>query len=406
MTQTNVESTVAPSAQDKVVDVKTEETKEEEYQDRFLKGGPSIIAYDLLEGRGKANETTDPDVKVYQQAKEMFRKGYDLCMTIPRTLEESVLEKYEEDIKDAAETMVNAWLLDDKAAPMSERVLILGQQYEKVLLKNIPEEQKEGFFIKESLLFSAWILHVGRQYQHCVTTLTLAIDTYDDLPARVYFLRASCYFSLGKLRIGLKDLEKCLQKDENFAVAYSVLGAVYMSLNERDNAIRNFKLYLQNGHPDTADTVNTLYSLSILLHQKSKKQQAREYYNKAKAAEARFKYLYGTNTGMSDAKRDAVQLHETPDEASKIINSAIPSKQLNNRMEQLIKAGILVSPYPPNPKQCSNCGEAHRKEDPEKSLLCCGACKSIWYCSRECQVQDYKRGHKTACKKSTAAEKK
>ncbi|KAG0175714.1 hypothetical protein DFQ28_003194 [Apophysomyces sp. BC1034] len=406
MTQSNIESPVAAPVQDQVVDTKVEELKEEEYQDRFLKGGPSIIAYDLLEGRGKVNETNDPDVKTYQQAKQLFRKGYDLCMTIPRTLDETVLEQHEEDIKDAAETMVNAWLLDDKAAPMSERVLILGQQYEKVLLRNIPEEQKEGFFIKESLLFSAWILHVGRQYQHCVTTLTLAIDTYNDLPPRVFFLRASCYFSLGKLRIGLKDLERCLEQDENFVVAYSVLGAVYMSLNERENAVKNFKLYLQNGHPDTADTVNTLYSLAILLHQKSKKTEARDYYKKAKVAEARFKHLYGTNTGMSDAKRDAVQLHETPDEASKIINSAMPSKQLNNRMEQLIKAGILVSPYPPNPKQCSNCGESHRKEDPEKSLLCCGACKSIWYCSRECQVQDYKRGHKTACKQAVSEEQK
>lgn len=76
------------------------------------------------------------------------------------------MTQYEEDIKTAAETLVDAWMLDDKAAPMSERVLILGQQYEKVLLKNIPEEQREGFFIKQSLLFSAWILMVGRQYQH------------------------------------------------------------------------------------------------------------------------------------------------------------------------------------------------------------------------------------------------
>lgn len=51
--------------------------------------------------------------------------------------------------------MVDAWMLDDKTAPMSERILILGQQYEKALLKNIPEEQKEGFFVKDSLLFSA-----------------------------------------------------------------------------------------------------------------------------------------------------------------------------------------------------------------------------------------------------------
>lgn len=140
--------------------------QEGEYQDRFLEGSQRIIAYDLLDARGKSEETTDPDVKRYREAKQTFLKGYDLAMTIPRSLDEDVLDKHEEDVKTAAETMVSAWLMDDKAAPMSERVLILGQQYEKVLLKHIPEEQKEGFFIKDSLLFSAWILLVGKQYQH------------------------------------------------------------------------------------------------------------------------------------------------------------------------------------------------------------------------------------------------
>jgi hypothetical protein len=144
----------------------TATSEQEEYQDRFLEGSQQFVVYDLLEARGKSSETDDPAVKCYQEAKALFRKGYDLCMTIPRSLDDSVLAKYEEDIKTSAETMVDAWLMDDKAAPMSERVLILGQQYEKVLLTNIPEDQKEGFFVKYSLLFSAWILLVGKQFDH------------------------------------------------------------------------------------------------------------------------------------------------------------------------------------------------------------------------------------------------
>ncbi|KAI9498808.1 hypothetical protein BDB00DRAFT_799589 [Zychaea mexicana] len=374
--------------------------EEGEYKDRFLEGSQRIIAYDLLEARGKSSETSDPDVERYKKAKKMFLKGYDLCMTIPRSLDEEVLLNHEQDVRTAAETLVNAWLLDDKAAPMSERVLILGQQYEKVLLKDVAEAEREGFFIKESLLFSAWILLVGRQYQHCLTTLTLAINTYDDLPARVYFLRASCYFSLGKLRIGLKDLEKCLQKDPGFTVAYSVLGSIHMNLKERDQAIKGFKEYLERGHPDTADYVNALYSLSILLQEKSRKSEAREMYKKARDAEARFKYLYGTNTGMSDTKRQAVQLHESAEDARKIIFDAMPAKQYNNKIQQLIEAGILNSPYAASPEQCSNCGSKHLKDQPGKPLLCCGGCKSIWYCSRDCQVKDYKACHKAACKKA------
>lgn len=140
--------------------------QEQEYQDRFLEGSQRLVPYDLLEARGKLDQCTDPDAKNYKNAKELFRKGYELCMTIPRSLDDDILEKHEEDIKTASETMVEAWLLDERAAPMSERILILGQQYEKVLLKNIPEEEKEGFFVKDSLLFSAWILLVGRQFKH------------------------------------------------------------------------------------------------------------------------------------------------------------------------------------------------------------------------------------------------
>ena len=195
-------------------------------------------------------------------------------------------------------------------------------------------------------------------------------------------------------------MERCLQKDPEFTVAYSVLGSIHMNLKERDQAIKAFKQYIERGHPDTADYVNALYSLSILLQEKNRKQEAKETYKKARKAETRFKSLYGTNTGMSDNKRLAIQTHETPDDARKLIFDAMPSKQYNHKIEQLIEAGILNSPYPPSPEQCSNCGAKHLKDQPDKPLLCCGGCKCIWYCSRDCQVADFKAGHKIACKKA------
>jgi hypothetical protein len=39
--------------------------------------------------------------------------------------------------------------------------------------------------------------------------------------------------------------------------------------------------------------------------------------------------------------------------------------------------------------KCANCGQAASNR--------CGRCKSVWYCSRECQVGHYKAGHKGAC---------
>ncbi|KAI9277429.1 hypothetical protein BY458DRAFT_472245 [Sporodiniella umbellata] len=373
--------------------------EEETYQDRFLEGSQRIVSYDLLEARGKLAECTDPDAKIYQQAKEDFRKGYELALTIPRSLEDDVLEKHEEDIKTASETMVGAWLLDERAAPMSERILILGQQYEKVLLKNIPEEEKEGFYVKDSLLFSAWILLVGKQFKHCITTLTLAIDTYNDLPARVFFLRASCQLTLGKNRLGIRDLEKALERDPKFSVAYSVLGSVYLSMdNERENAIKNFKLYLQNGHPETSDTVHALYALSVLLNHKKKKNEAHGYYEKAKKAEEHFHELFGAHTGLSDTKREAITAHESAAEAEALIANYAPKKQIDYRMQQLLESGMLTS-FPANPTQCSHCGATHAKDKPEAPLLACGACLSIWYCSRDCQVGDFKLSHKAQCKK-------
>ena len=41
---------------------------------------------------------------------------------------------------------------------------------------------------------------------------------------------------------------------------------------------------------------------------------------------------------------------------------------------------------------CSHCSKASEK------LMLCGKCKLVKYCSRECQVSDYKAGHKSICK--------
>ncbi|KAI8064462.1 hypothetical protein BC940DRAFT_335302 [Gongronella butleri] len=392
----------APAAVEPVQDVVAVESEQEEvYKDRYLEGSQQFIAYDLLEARGKSGETTDPSVQKYQQAKELFRKGYDLCMNIPRSLDDDVLAEHEEDIKTAAETMVDAWLLDDKAAPMSERVLILGQQYEKVLLKDIPEAEKEGFFVKYSLLFSAWILLVGKQFDHCITTLNLAITTYDDITARIYFLRATCYFSTNKIELGIKDLEKCIEMDREFHLANSILGSVYYSLKKDDLAIKHFGSFLEWGHPDTPDFVNALYSMALLSKKKKKVDEGKAYYNRAKEAEVRFKALYGTHVGMNNVKRDAIYAFESPEEAQRLIftNMNKRDKQMySQKIEQLIEAGILNTAYPASPKNCSNCGAGHLKDQPGKALLCCGACRGIWYCSRECQKTDYKK-HKLTCKK-------
>jgi hypothetical protein len=163
MTEVVNPANVTPSS----TEVSTDQQPPKEYQDRFLEGAQRLVPYDLLESNGNLSKSTDPCLQVYMDAKAKFKQGYDLCLNkIPRSLEDDVLKEHEKEIHEASQLMIQAWLLDDRAAPMSERILILGQQYEKVLLRDVPESEKEGYFTKESLLFSAWILLVGRQFKH------------------------------------------------------------------------------------------------------------------------------------------------------------------------------------------------------------------------------------------------
>lgn len=136
---------------------------------------------------------------------------------------------------------------------------------------------------------------------------------------------------------------------------------------------------------------------------KKKKNEAHEYYVRAKATEERFKELYGTHTGLSETKRAAILAHEPEAEAQKLLAAYAPKKQPDQKLQQLIQSGILNTSYPPNPKSCSRCAAAHVKDKPDTPLLACGACRSIWYCSRECQVADFKSSHKNQCKQLQAA---
>lgn len=50
-----------------------------------------------------------------------------------------------------------------------------------------------------------------------------------------------------------------------------------------------------------------------------------------------------------------------------------------------------AQPLPPG--RCFNCGEAFKFENSKK----CGACKSAYYCNKECQVNHWRNGHKEVC---------
>ena len=63
----------------------------------------------------------------------------------------------------------------------------------------------------------------------------------------------------------------------------------------------------------------------------------------------------------------------------------------NGASEQLKKFEVQVQSY------CANCSkEAHGSEKFKQ----CSKCKAQWYCSRECQVEAWRAGHKKDCKRA------
>lgn len=49
--------------------------------------------------------------------------------------------------------------------------------------------------------------------------------------------------------------------------------------------------------------------------------------------------------------------------------------------------------------QCARCGKQEPTEESAKKFAVCSQCKSIRYCSKDCQVAHWKQGHKNICKK-------
>jgi hypothetical protein len=73
-------------------------------------------------------------------------------------------------------------------------------------------------------------------------------------------------------------------------------------------------------------------------------------------------------------------------------------ERVGSMVSNLLKGDITTrstataAPQTP-PSTCFWCGGPGKPK-----LLACGKCKQAWYCSSECQLKDWKAGHKKACK--------
>ena len=58
---------------------------------------------------------------------------------------------------------------------------------------------------------------------------------------------------------------------------------------------------------------------------------------------------------------------------------------------------LTLNDFVENIYECANCKEKL------KTLMSCAKCKKVRYCCRECQVADWKAGHKQLCLQLEAA---
>ena len=84
------------------------------------------------------------------------------------------------------------------------------------------------------------------------------------------------------------------------------------------------------------------------------------------------------------------------------------SSQLQNKIEDVLeKASIGKSNKDKEDdidKHCEHCCKMWT--NPDKNMPYCAKCKKVYYCSKECQVADWKNGHKVLCKRILAEGKK
>ncbi|CAG8827986.1 34952_t:CDS:2, partial [Gigaspora margarita] len=389
-----------------------------------------IQEYDLLELNGRRKETDDPEVSEYFKAKELFTKGFNIASKIPDDTNEETLKAKEQEILEATKYLVEAFLLDEKATEMSPRIMSLAQQYEKLLKLQYevkkaekdysPPEEADTFepeFTRESLILVIWLLFNGKQYQFCIQTLTIALKQLEpSLHPRLLHLRASCYLATGEHKQCIKDLERLVSINPNFVDAYSIMGSIFRSQGDRMEAARNFKVYIEKANKDSTSYAPALYALSALTMQNTtqtttgnrkqvtqnlRTQQALNYYTKAKVAEERYKYLYGRTPDMTDVKRAAVSLFE-PKHLKESTKLEKGSKKEAERLKILQR--FLASSDQNKGKKCNSCGSQVRKDvngelDSEKKsqLLVCSGCGRVNYCSKECQKNDWKNGHRQQC---------
>ncbi|KAF9980224.1 hypothetical protein BGZ75_008689 [Mortierella antarctica] len=349
--------------------------------------------YDLLAIRGTKDNTTDPLVRTYFEARELFTNAMERLNLIPEGSDPDLIEKHKDEIVSVTSDLMRTFLLDEKACVMNHRILKLAEQYE-IYVQN------------------------GQQFQHCVQTLGFAIAEFESLRTRMLELRASSHMALRNYKACVEDLEQVLAINPNLTEIHSMLGNVNYATHQAQEAISHFRAFVEAAHPDSRTLPNAYYALATLtlqsapsgatkkksnqaLKQAAALREAQAYYQKAKAADVRFEELYGVPTGYNEIKKTAAMAFEARSAGRNGLLSQDSTPALLEASELLKK-----SFKSPAISSCANCGrpdnvanEGRSSELKPKPLIKCVKCSKVAYCSRPCQIHHWNATHKNTCKK-------
>ncbi|GFH52501.1 hypothetical protein CTEN210_08977 [Chaetoceros tenuissimus] len=366
-----------------------------------------------------APKTSDPEALNLDEASDIFQIG--------------VKNARDGDLKAACPQIATAFLLDGRSVnfvPMlppgsSEELQLL--VVDAMLLYKLVELDHVGLgsnVIK--VMLGQYLGHIPGEGQTMIAAAVKSIDwligvlekqPFIEHPdsgilggcltrAVLYYLRSSFQMSLGNMKRAIKDLSSSLKCDPSYTRARDARASLWASNNMKNNGVvhREYLRIVKESHPDCR-AMEVSYAWLALTTLRDPTlgtlAEAKEYYKKSIQASIRQQEIYGEKSyreppSVSLLKSEFEKLRTDPT-ATKMredLDKLAATKSESG--DSVLKVMEVVNEDKKH--LCLTCGK--QEQDDGSKLMKCARCKSVSYCSRECQVKDWKE-HKSYCKIAT-----